>query len=94
MGKKIVMSQTQSSNQILDLESDTVAAVGKYLGYEYQTEPLPYVFRPLPSLSLGVQWNQGFIEDDQSPFSLFSGRDILKLIGPISKEDYDYYENL
>lgn len=87
------MSQTRSSGQILDLESDTVAVIGKYLGYEYQTEPLPFVFQPLPSLSLGMQWDQG-IEDDQSPFSLFSGQDILKLIGPISKEDYDYYENL
>lgn len=94
MGKKITMSHTRSSDQILDLESDTVAAIGKYLGYEYQAEPLPFVFRLLPSLSLGTQWDQNFIEDEQSPFSLFSGRDILKLIGPISKEDYDYYENL
>jgi len=93
VGKKIIMSHTRSSDQILDLESDTVAVIGKYLGYEYQTEPLPFVFRLLPSLSLGIQWDQG-IEDDQGPFSLFSGQDILKLIGPISKEDYDYYENL
>ena len=94
MGKKIVMSHTRSNDQILDLESDTVAVIGKYLGYEYQTEPLPFIFRPLPSWSFSVQWDQRFIEDNQSPFSLFSGRDILKLMGPISKEDYDYYENL
>lgn len=93
MGKKIAMSHTLLSDQVLDLESDTVAAVGKYLGYEYQTEPLPYIFRPLPILSLGVELGQSWMENDQIPFSLFSGQDILKLMGPISKEDYDYYEN-
>ena len=88
------MSQTRSSNQILDLESDTVAAVGKYLGYEYQTEPLPYVFRLLPSLSLGLESGYGWFENDQGLFSLYGGLDVLKFMGPISKEDYDYYENL
>jgi len=94
MDKKITMSYTRSSDQILDSGSDTVAVIGKYLGYDYQMDPLPYAFRPLPSLSLGTQWNQSLVWDDLDPFSLFSGRDILKLIGPISQKDYDYYENL
>jgi len=90
------MSYTSLNNPILGLESDTVAAVGKYLGYEYQMEQLPYIFRPLSliNLSIGAERGQNWMESDQSPFSLFSGRDILKFMGPISKEDYDYYENL
>lgn len=88
------MSHTRSSDQILDLESDTVAAIGKYLGYEYQTEPLPYVFRPLPSLFLGVELGQSWIEDEMRPLMLMGERDVFKELGPISKEDYDYYENL
>lgn len=88
------MSYTKSSDQILDSGSDTVAAIGKYLGYEYQAEPLPYSFWPLPSLTLGIQWNQNLTEDNLDYFRLFSARDILKLMGPISQEDYDHYENL
>ncbi len=33
-------------------------------------------------------------DDELKYFSDFSARDILKSTGPISKEDYDYYENL
>lgn len=88
------MSYTKSSDQILDLESDTVAVIGKYLGYDYQVERFPYAFHLLPSLSVGTQWDQDLVWDDLNPFSLFSARDILKLIGPISQKDYDYYENL
>ncbi|MDP3934918.1 MAG: hypothetical protein Q8Q46_01715 [Candidatus Giovannonibacteria bacterium] len=87
------MSHTRSSDQILDLESDTVAVIGKYLGYEYQTEPLPFVFRLLPSLSLGIQRDQG-IEDEIRTLMLMGEHDVFKELGPISKEDYDYYENL
>ena len=87
------MSYTRSSDQILDLESDTVAVIGKYLGFEYQTEPLPFVFRLLPSLSLGVHWGQG-IEDEIKTFMLMGEHDVFKELGPLSKEDYDYYENL
>lgn len=94
MGKKIVMNYTRSSDQIIDLGSDTVAAIGKYLGYEYQAEPLPYSFWPLPSLLLGAQWNQNLTKDEMRPFILMGEHDILKELGPISKEDHDYYENL
>ena len=88
------MSHTRSSDQIIDLGSDTVAVIGKYLGYDYQTEPLPYIFQPLPSLSLGLHLDSELVEDELRPFMLMSARDILKELGPISKEDYDYYENL
>jgi len=33
-------------------------------------------------------------EDEMRPFMLMGERDIFKELGPISKEDYDYYENL
>ncbi|PIT87388.1 MAG: hypothetical protein COU31_03180 [Candidatus Magasanikbacteria bacterium CG10_big_fil_rev_8_21_14_0_10_40_10] len=33
-------------------------------------------------------------KDELAQFMAASGRDILKVIGPISKKDYDYYENL
>ncbi|MFA5386260.1 MAG: hypothetical protein WC297_01090 [Candidatus Paceibacterota bacterium] len=36
----------------------------------------------------------GNFSDDFTPFLLLGAQDILDEIGPISKEDYDYYENL
>jgi hypothetical protein len=47
-----------------------------------------------PNLSLGVHWNQNLTEDELRQFMLMSSHDILKELGPISKEDYDYYESL
>ncbi len=36
----------------------------------------------------------GMDDEAMSHFVLHGGKDILKEIGPISKEDYDYYDNL
>ncbi len=88
------MSYTRSNDQILDLGSDTVAAIGKYLGYEYQAEPLPYRFWPVVPISPNSYFDPRLVDDEMRQFMLMGERDVLKGIGPISKKDYDYYESL
>lgn len=51
---------------------------------------LPHIFLPWPS----TEMPSDIPEDEMGPFMLMGGRDIFKELGPISKEDYDYYENL
>lgn len=34
------------------------------------------------------------VDDETQVFSRQSGRDILKVLGPITKAEYDYYESL
>lgn len=52
-------------------------------------------FTPVHERGLSIPIKPIWTENDElQPFILQGARDILKEVGPISKEDYDYYESL
>lgn len=63
-----------------------------------QTATIEYL-RAVPFQDYRESWGAGLnfgsdFDDDLQPFLSLGARDILNQMGPIPKEDYDYYENL
>ncbi len=75
-----------TENEIVKIEDSTAGASEQV------------IFRPsiTPVYERGVSFplDSIWIEDEFQPFLLQGARDVLKEVGPISKEDYDYYESL
>ena len=88
--EELVMNYKSTVNYI-PLISDK--GIGEYLPYEYQEQLDPLLW-PVVLFSPGSYLDSELADDDIRPFMLMGGRDALKEIGPISKEDYDYYESL
>ena len=80
------MNYLTTRNGVVEIE-DSTASVKDYVDYEPSTTPK---VRDWISFPITPIW----VEDELQPFRLQGARDVLKEIGPISKEDYDYYENL
>ena len=77
-----------TENEIVKIE-DSTAGASEQIIFRPSITPARVYERGL-SFPLNASW----IGDEFNPFLLQGARDVLKEIGPISKEDYDYYENL
>lgn len=86
MGKEKLTMNFLTERGVVQIE-DSTAGASEYVGYQPSMTP---VFEQWVSFPIHPIWTE-----DEFQFFLQQGaRDILKEIGPISREDYDYYESL
>lgn len=83
----MIMSYLLTKKSVAQIE-DSTAGVGEYVGYQPSMTPVVERWVSLPITTILPE------EDEFSLFLLQGARDVLKEVGPISKEDYDYYESL
>ena len=67
---------------------DSTAGASEYVGYQPSMTPVIDRWLSLPITTILPE------ADEFSLFLLQGARDIFKEAGPISKEDYEYYESL